>query len=214
MLGGILAEQVGVGSTSKRLWHLTSEDDSEQASVGERQETDFSSLGGTFAIANGRLTNNDLLMLSPLLRVEGQGWVDLPGQTLDYRLRPRAVASIEGQGGATDLQGIVVPIRFRGDFNNVGYGVDTEAVTRALLQGALSNAIGGDRNQSPEDAARDALRNALGLGNQDSEDTAGEEGQTDEEEVDPAEQLLRGLFNQRRDRSQSEETDDNSGDPN
>lgn len=192
----------------------TSEEDSEQASVGERQETDFSSLGGTFAIANGRLTNNDLLMLSPLLRVEGQGWVDLPSQTLDYRLRPRAVASIEGQGGSTDLQGIVVPIRFRGDFNNVGYGVDTEAVTRALLQGALSNAIGGDRNQSPEDAARDALRNALGLGNQDSEDAAGEEGQTDEEEVDPAEQLLRGLFNQRRDRSQSEETEDNSGDPN
>ncbi|MEP3073978.1 MAG: AsmA-like C-terminal region-containing protein, partial [Maricaulis sp.] len=192
----------------------TSEDDSEQASVGERQETDFSSLGGTFAIANGRLTNNDLLMLSPLLRVEGQGWVDLPSQTLDYRLRPRAVASIEGQGGSTDLQGIVVPIRFRGDFNNVGYGVDTEAVTRALLQGALSNAIGGDRNQSPEDAARDALRNALGLGNRNDEATDGEEGQTDEEEVDPAEQLLRGLFNQRRDRSQSDETDDNSGDPN
>ena len=188
-----------------------SAEDSEQASVGERQTTDFTSLGGTFAIANGRLTNNDLLMLSPLLRVEGTGWVDLPSQTLDYRLRPRAVASIEGQGGSTDLQGIVVPIRFRGDFNSVRYGVDTEAVTQALLQGALSNALGGDSSQSPEDAARDALMDAIGLGGRDETDS--EEGET-EDEADPAEQLLRGLFNQGRRSSQSDEEDDSGNDPN
>jgi len=189
-----------------------SEEDSEQASVGERQATDFTSLGGTFTVNNGRLNNSDLLMLSPLLRVAGEGWVDLPSQTLDYRLRPRAVASIEGQGGSTDLQGITVPIRFRGDFNSVSYGVDTEAVTRALLQGALSNALGGDSNQSPEDAARDALRNALGLGGRDDADSG--DGETGEEEdADPAEQLLRGLFNQRRN-SQSGDEEDSGSDPN
>ncbi|MEA1941543.1 MAG: AsmA family protein [Pseudomonadota bacterium] len=181
-----------------------SEEDSEQASVGERQATDFTSLGGTFTVSNGRLTNSDLLMLSPLLRVEGTGWVDLPSQTLDYRLRPRAVASIEGQGGSTDLAGITVPIRFRGDFNSVRYGVDTEAVTRALLQGALSNALGGDSDQSPEDAARDALLDAIGLGGSDED----AEGSENEDEADPAEQLLRGLFNQRRSSQSSEDNED------
>lgn len=180
-----------------------SSSDSEQASVGDAQSTDFTSLGGTFSIADGRVTQQDLLMLSPLLRVEGAGWVNLPEQTLDYRLQPRAVASIEGQGGATDLRGIVVPIRLQGDFNNVRYGVDTEAVARAALQGALSNALGGDASQSPEDAVRNSLMDAIGLGRSEEEtDEAGEETQ---EEEDPAQSLLRGLLDRNRDRSEEDE---------
>ena len=155
---------------------------------------------------DGRLTNQDLLMLSPLLRVEGTGWVNLAEQTLDYRLRPRAVASIQGQGGSNDLQGITVPIRFRGGFNGISFGVDTEAVAQAMLRGALSNALGGQSNQRPEDVARDALLDAIGLGGTRDSETTG----TQEEEVDPAQQLLQGLLNQRRNRNnppqQAEET--------
>lgn len=175
----------------------TSTEDSEAAETGESQTTDFTSLGGTFSIVDGRLTNQDLLMLSPLLRVEGTGWVNLAEQTLDYRLRPRAVASIQGQGGSNDLQGITVPIRFRGGFNGISFGVDTEAVAQAMLRGALSNALGGQSNQRPEDVARDALLDAIGLGGTRDSETTG----TQEEEVDPAQQLLQGLLNQRRNRN-------------
>lgn len=175
----------------------TSTEDSEAAETGESQTTDFTSLGGTFSIVDGRLTNQDLLMLSPLLRVEGTGWVNLAEQTLDYRLRPRAVASIQGQGGSNDLQGITVPIRFRGNFNGISFGVDTEAVAQAMLRGALSNALGGQSNQRPQDVARDALLDAIGLGGT----RDGETTDTQEEDVDPAQQLLQGLLNQRRNRN-------------
>ncbi|MEE2567745.1 AsmA family protein [Hyphobacterium marinum] len=160
---------------------------------GDQEETDFSSLEGSVTIANGVATNNDFLMLSPLIRVEGNGTVDIGDQTLDYRLRPRAVASLQGQGGSRDMQGITVPIRIRGSFNNPSIGIDTEAVGRALLQGAVQGAIGGE---DPEDALRGALGAALGLGgsNDDDDGTGGEE--TDEPE-DPAETLLRGLFGRR-----------------
>jgi AsmA protein len=163
--------------------------------VGSQEQTDFSNLEGSFAIAAGRATNQDFLMLSPLLRVDGGGVVDLPAQHVDYRLRPRAVASIQGQGGDRDMQGIVVPVRLRGPFNNVSVGVDTEAVGQALLSGVISNALGGSSNSnaSPEELVRDGLLNALGLG---SNDAPAEEGAepAEEEEVDPAEALLRGLF--------------------
>ena len=190
----------------------TSASDSEQASVGERQTTDFTSLGGSFTIADGRVDQSDLLMLSPLLRVEGAGWVDLPRQTLDYRLRPRAVASLQGQGGTTDMRGVVVPIRLQGNFNDVRFGVDTEAVAQAALRGALSNALGGDSSQSPEDAVRDTLLDAIGLGsNRDGND--GASGDTQDQQADPGEQLLRNLFDRNRNRSQDNNDDTNGGDP-
>jgi AsmA protein len=172
---------------------------------GEQEETDFSALTGTFTITDGVVSNTDLAMLSPLVRVDGAGTVNLGGQSLDYRLRPRAVASVQGQGGDRDMQGIVVPVRIRGSFNNPSVGVDTEAVGRALLQGAVS---GIARGESPEDALRGALGAALGLNTQDDE-TEGETGDTNEEEVDPAEQLLRGLFGRRQN---SQSNDEEGGD--
>jgi len=179
----------------------TASEDDEAASTGEQQTTDFSSLTGSFNIANGQVAQRDLLMLSPLLRIEGAGSVDLPAQTLDYRLRPRAVASIEGQGGNRDLRGITVPIRLRGGFNNVSVGVDTEAVGQALLQGALNNALGSDGAASPRDALRDGLLNAIGLSDDNNDgDAEPADGETTEARPDPAEQLLRGLLNQRRNR--------------
>lgn len=189
-----------------------SSDDSEQASTGDNQSTDFSELSGTFTMSNGRAENRDLAMLSPLLRVAGEGWVNLPEQTLDYRLRPRAVASIQGQGGDRDMRGIVVPVRIRGTFNDVGVGVDTEAVGQALLSGALSNALGGSgQASSPEDMLRDGLMNALGIGGNDepAEDGDAASEQPQEEDVDPAEQLLRGLLSRGRSSSSNEDDDGN-----
>jgi len=172
---------------------------------GEQEETDFSALGGTFTITDGVVNNTDLAMLSPLVRVDGAGTVNLGGQSLDYRLRPRAVASVQGQGGDRDMRGIVVPVRIRGSFNNPSVGVDTEAVGRALLQGAVEGAM---RGENPEDALRGALGAALGLNTQD-DDTEGETGETTEEEIDPAEQLLRGLFGRRQN---SQSNDEEGGD--
>ncbi|WP_300529467.1 AsmA family protein [Maricaulis sp.] len=183
----------------------TSSEDESQAETGDQAQTDFSSLNGSFTITGGRATTEDLAMLSPLLRVAGNGWLNMGEQALDLRMRPRLVASIEGQGGAADLRGLEIPVRIRGSFNDVSVGVDTDAVGRALLGSALSNALGGDGEaQSPEDALRQGLLDALGLGNRDDE-PAGDEEPSEQREVDPAEQLLRGLFGNR-------SSDDDNGD--
>ncbi|WP_417471213.1 AsmA family protein [Maricaulis sp.] len=192
--------------------NATSTDSETPAATGESAETDFSALTGTFTATAGRLTNQDLLLLSPLLRVTGSGWANLPDQTIDYRLQPRAVASIQGQGGDRDLQGITVPVRIRGTFNNVSVGVDTEAVGQALLTGAISNALGGSSGEatSPEDAVRNTLLNALGVETDTGSGTDPDAPATDE---DPAEQLLRSLFDRGR-QTRDPEPDDGSDDGN
>ena len=185
----------------------TSEEDAEQVEAGAQTQTDFSSLSGTFSITGGRADNSDFSMLSPLLRVGGTGYVDLPSQTLDYRMRPRLVASIEGQGGSSNLRGVEIPVRIRGGFNDVSIGVDTSAVGQSLLSGALSNALGGNSNATrPEDVLRDSLLDAIGLGGDQAPDENSDEAT---EEADPAQQLLQGLFSRGRDRD-----DDDSGDNN
>jgi len=90
----------------------------------DAQKTDFSELSGTCAIANGILRNSDLQMKAPLFRVEGAGTADLPKRTVDYKVTPKAVATTQGQGGRTDLAGIMVPIIVQGPWDNVSYRPD------------------------------------------------------------------------------------------
>lgn len=106
------------------------------------QKTDFAELSGTYTIANGIVTNNDLALKSPLLRMEGTGTVDLPRRHLRYRLAPKVVASIEGQGGKTDLGGIAVPVIVEGPWERLSYRPDIGDAVKSRAQQAIQDAIG------------------------------------------------------------------------
>jgi AsmA protein len=97
----------------------------------KQQKTDFAELAGTYTIKSGILSNQDLELKSPLLRVTGKGTVNLPQQTVNYRVEPKAVASTTGQGGATDVSGVMVPVIVEGPWDNLSYKPD------------LAGAIGG-----------------------------------------------------------------------
>ncbi len=98
----------------------------------ESPETDFSSLSASLQIKKGIARNQDLSMMSPLLRISGEGDVDLVKSEVDYLLKPALVDSIEGQGGKSrdKLKGVVIPVRIRGPFDKLSYKVDVgKAVT-------------------------------------------------------------------------------------
>ena len=82
--------------------------------TSEREKTDFSSLTGTFSMRNGVATNTDLNLIGPLIRLTGQGTVNVPAESVDYALTPRLVASLQGQGSDQQLEGIVIPVRVYG----------------------------------------------------------------------------------------------------
>ena len=149
----------------------------------ESEQTDFSTLGGSFTVTNGVVSNQDLQMLSPLLRVLGNGQIDLGAQSIDYRLTPRAVQSLTGQGGQLDLQGLEVPVRLEGGFNNVSARIDFEAVARNLLSqqaGRLLRQSGDGEAEdeapaSPEDVVRGLFGQLLNNSRDNSEETPDEE---------------------------------------
>lgn len=83
----------------------------------QSEKTDFASLAASFEIDRGKAVNRDLNLIGPLVRMTGSGEVDLPAQTLAFRVDPKVVASLEGQGGRQDLQGLGVPVLISGPWS-------------------------------------------------------------------------------------------------
>ena len=97
-------------------------------SSGAAAKTDFSELSASFTSANGVLSNSDLKLAGPLLRLTGKGTVDLPKQSVSYLAQPKVVASLEGQDGAADSKGIEVPVRISGPWAKPSYVPDLTAL--------------------------------------------------------------------------------------
>jgi AsmA protein len=97
------------------------------------QKTDFAELGGTFTIAHGIISNNDLAMKAPLIRLTGQGQVNLPQKSIGYHLMPQIVQTAQGQGGK-EKQGIAVPIIVEGPLDKPAFRPDVQGVVEQAIK--------------------------------------------------------------------------------
>lgn len=119
---------------------------------GEAAATDFAELAATFQINNGVAATQDLRMLNPYVRMDGQGLIDIGGQSIDMRLSPRAVNTIEGQGGRGDVAGVGVPFRVRGPWMRPSYSIALGDVVRNEIQSRMRDALGGAFGRSGQAA--------------------------------------------------------------
>jgi len=90
------------------------------------EKTDFSELSASFNIKNGVAHNRDLSGKSPLLRLGGEGDIDIGNERLDYLLKATVVATAAGQGGKdlAALSGVTVPVKLTGSFTAPQYSID------------------------------------------------------------------------------------------
>jgi AsmA protein len=120
----------------------------------EQQKTDFAEMSGTFKIANGILRNDDLFLLSPLLRVSGRGDVNLPQRTINYRIEPKVAATSKGQGGKTNVSGVMVPVIVSGPWSALSYRPDIGGVIEGIAKDP-SKALDGLKKVIPDLKTRD-----------------------------------------------------------
>ncbi|CAM4263178.1 AsmA family protein [Pseudoalteromonas byunsanensis] len=114
------------------------------------QKTDFSSLTGSLIFTNGVGRNTDLYLASPLIRITGEGEVDLPQTNVNYRLVTGIVDTIEGQASSDDSTGFKVPLRIKGPFHKVGVNLD------------LSGAAKDKAKDKVKDKLKDKLKGLFG----------------------------------------------------
>lgn len=93
-----------------------------------------------FAINNGVAHNDDLSAKSPLLRLAGNGDINIGAGSLDYVAKATVVGSLEGQGGkeSAQLKGVTVPVRISGPFDALKYKVDVGALATESAKAALT----------------------------------------------------------------------------
>jgi AsmA protein len=78
------------------------------------EKTDLTQLSAFFRLEGGKASTDNLRLIGPLVRVTGTGTADLAAKTLQFRVEPKLVLSLEAQGGATDPVGIGVPVAVQG----------------------------------------------------------------------------------------------------
>jgi AsmA protein len=162
---------------------------------GEERATDFAELSGSFDISNGILTNDDLWLQAPVLRVAGGGQINLPERTLDYRLEPKAAPTLEGQGGERQVAGLLVPVIIKGPWSDPTIAPDLSGVARQALENpeALKQQVEqlGDVGKAiKKGGAEKMLEGVLGGQGSGGQNEGGQTGQGG----DAARKLLKGLF--------------------
>ena len=121
-------------------------------------KTDFTELKANFAIRNGIAHNSDLSLKSPLLRLGGEGDINIGADSVDYLAKATLVATAAGQGGKTaaELQGITVPVRISGPYTSLSYKLDFNA----MISGAAQQKI-EEKKEELKSKAQDKLKDQL-----------------------------------------------------
>lgn len=106
--------------------------------AGQGGATDFAELAASFTVSDGVMATDNLRLLNPFVRLEGQGLVNIGGQTIDMRIAPRAVTNAQGQGGDGGVSGFGIPFRVSGPWSRVSFRPAVEEIVQNQLRDILS----------------------------------------------------------------------------
>lgn len=102
----------------------------------QSKQTSFSEISASYKINHGILSNNDLRLTSPTIRVTGKGVVNLPKQTIDYRLL----------GSFNNLLSFAIPIKLSGSLNDPSVSVDIAQLGKMYLQETIKQNVNIGKN--------------------------------------------------------------------
>lgn len=99
-----------------------------------KPRTDFSELLVPLAITNGVATIDGSKLNSPLLRVLAGGQTDLAAESLNFRIEPKFVATLVGQGDTVaQRSGVTVPILVTGTYAKPKFAPDLKSLLSTQL---------------------------------------------------------------------------------
>jgi|GEM_PF-706140 len=98
------------------------------------KKTDFASLTGKFSIKNGIVDNNKLLMLSPVMRLDGLGLANILTESLDYKLSITPLSKSDAQTELYDLNGVTIPLLINGPFAEPKFSLDMDGALKEQLK--------------------------------------------------------------------------------
>jgi len=130
--------------------------------AGPGSFTDYSTMSGSFQVADGVLTSNDFALKGPLAQMTGSGAVDIGNRAIDFRIVPVVLK-------------LGLPFRIKGPWKHVHYAPDLKSLVAGVLgnlesgKAPFKGLFGGSSKQDPNTPKKkhksvgDALKNMLGI---------------------------------------------------
>jgi AsmA protein len=132
----------------------------------QKPKTDFSELNAPFTITKGVVNTTGTTMTSPLLRIQATGKANLVDETLDFRVEPKVVGTIKGQGDTKQREGITVPILVTGTFSSPSFAPDMKGMLEKTIQDRLLAPKGASEGGQPLEEKAKGLLKGLPFGKQ------------------------------------------------
>ncbi len=127
-------------------------------------KTEFSEIDATFTITNGILKNDDLVIAGPQFALNGAGTIDIPAQTVSYRVNAKVSAGKKNQ-----LKDFAVPVRIDGPLAKPKIYPEIQGVLenpqgaldqlRDIGGGLLGDTGGGGKNATKDDNKKGKKKN-------------------------------------------------------
>ncbi|WP_320044013.1 AsmA family protein [uncultured Desulfobacter sp.] len=134
----------------------------------EKPKTDFAELKVPYTASEGLVKISQASLVSPLLRLAVNGQTSLVKENLDFRIEPKLVATIKGQGDTKDRSGLLIPLDVTGTWEKPKVRPDLEAILKNKLPGTdeLKQLLKGEKSDSGEkqdikDTARGLIKGFL-----------------------------------------------------
>ena len=118
---------INIAKTLRNAGNLIGKQSQTQA-ASQDEKTDFSEMKASFKVSNGVAHNDDLTLKSPLLRLSGNGDIDIGNDSINYLAKATLAGTLQGQGGKDNVAGITIPVRLSGPFSNLKYTLDFGAM--------------------------------------------------------------------------------------
>lgn len=132
----------------------------------EKPRTDFAELRVPFTLVNGLFQTAETFLSSPLLRMNANGTADLVSEKLDFRVKPKIVGTLKGQGDKEQRTGLTVPILVGGTFTKPEYSADLSGmVSEESIQEAINDPEATKKKLKSLEESGKSLLKGLGFGN-------------------------------------------------
>ncbi|MDH3797776.1 MAG: AsmA family protein [Desulfobacterales bacterium] len=131
----------------------------------QRPRTDFAELNAPFSINQGNVNTPQTSLKSPLIRVIAAGDANLVKETLDFRVEPKVVGTIKGQGDTDQRSGLMVPVLVTGTFSKPRFAPDLAGMAKKQLEETiLGSGQDGQKldKENLEETAKGVLKGILG----------------------------------------------------
>ena len=131
----------------------------------QRPRTDFSELEAPFTIVNGVVNTPATSLKSPLLRVVAAGSANLVDETLDFRVEPKVVSTIKGQGDTEQRAGLMMPVLVSGTFSKPKFAPDLAGVAKQQLEKKILGSEPAEKlldKKGLEESAKGVIKGILG----------------------------------------------------